>query len=319
MTAAPAIQTDGIRPRFSGHESFPLRFGWLAKGVRFCRQRPSGFSADADAMVDLGVGKNMVRSIRFWALEAGMIEAGPAGRSSRTPSLQPTSLGELFFEEEGEDPYMEDPATTWLVHWQLASRPHGPTTWYWLFNLLRSPEFTKDDVLREIRQLQVRNGWAALSDETLARDLDCCLRCYLPSDSDRKLSGEDSLDCPLAELDLLRRGSEPDRYTLARATRPGLSTRVFGYALLEYCRRGLPSNTRAVAFDQVAYAPGSPGQVFRLSENALADELMSLERDTRGAITFGSTAGLRQVYLRELPDHPSELLRTSKRRRHAHA
>ena len=75
MTAAPAIQTDGIRPRFSGHESFPLRFGWLAKGVRFCRQRPTGFSADADAMVDLGVGKNMVRSIRFWALEAGMIEA----------------------------------------------------------------------------------------------------------------------------------------------------------------------------------------------------------------------------------------------------
>ncbi|MCC6428270.1 MAG: DUF4007 family protein [Phycisphaerales bacterium] len=88
----PAIQTGGIRPRFSGHESFPLRFGWLATGVRFCRQRPSGFSADA--MVDLGVGKNMVRWIRFWALEAGMIEAGPAVRSSRSSALQPTPLGE---------------------------------------------------------------------------------------------------------------------------------------------------------------------------------------------------------------------------------
>jgi len=314
MVHVPAIQA--LRPRFSGHESFPLRFGWLAKGVRFCQQNPNGFGTDSDAMVELGVGKNMVRSIRFWATEAGVIEV-ESGRTSRTSSLHPTPLGDLLFGDEGTDPYMEDPATTWLVHWQLASRLDGPTTWYWLFNLLRSPEFSKEEVLRDIRQLQVRNGWAALSDETLARDLDCCLRCYLPSDSDRKLSGEDSLDCPLAELDLLRRGSEPDRYTLARAARPGLSTSVFGYALLDYCRRGLPSNTRAAAFDQVAYAPGSPGQVFRLSENALADVLMALERDTRGAITFGSTAGLRQVYLRELPDHPSELLRAPKKRRHA--
>jgi hypothetical protein len=57
--------------RISGHESFPCRYTWLPKAVRGLRENPKLFSDDADAMVNLGVGKNMVRSIRFWSQVAG--------------------------------------------------------------------------------------------------------------------------------------------------------------------------------------------------------------------------------------------------------
>jgi hypothetical protein len=49
---------------------------YMAKGVRLCANSPDGFN-DPEAMVTLGVGKNMVRSIRFWCLESRMIIVAP--------------------------------------------------------------------------------------------------------------------------------------------------------------------------------------------------------------------------------------------------
>ncbi len=60
--------------RFSGHETFPCRYAWLPKAVRGLREDPALFSNEDDAMVRLGVGKNMVRAIRFWADAAGVIQ-----------------------------------------------------------------------------------------------------------------------------------------------------------------------------------------------------------------------------------------------------
>ena len=54
---------------FSGHESFALRYLWLKKGYDALADNPEFFQRD-DAMVILGVGKNMVRSIRHWGLLA---------------------------------------------------------------------------------------------------------------------------------------------------------------------------------------------------------------------------------------------------------
>src|SRR5689334_14834769 len=120
---------------FSGHESFPLRFTWLIKAVRACeREQERDLFSRPDAVVLLGVGKNMVRSIRSWGLSTGMLEPEEAvGRSTR---LRPTALGSMLFGEQGLDPYMEDPGTTWLIHWALASTPRM-FTWYWAFNELR--------------------------------------------------------------------------------------------------------------------------------------------------------------------------------------
>jgi hypothetical protein len=61
--------------RISGHETFPCRYTWLPKAVRGLSKNPQLFSNEDQAMVDLGVGKNMVRAIRYWARAAGLVES----------------------------------------------------------------------------------------------------------------------------------------------------------------------------------------------------------------------------------------------------
>jgi Protein of unknown function (DUF4007) len=65
--------------RISGHESFACRYAWLPKVVRGLEGNPILFADLDKAMVDLGVGKNMVRSIRFWSHVAGMVNSKNRG------------------------------------------------------------------------------------------------------------------------------------------------------------------------------------------------------------------------------------------------
>src|SRR5437867_3436331 len=89
---------------FSGHETFVLRYGWLKKAFDAAQDNPSVFNAE-DAVVQLGVGKNMVRSIRYWALACGVLQEEPKSRGLR---LLPTDLGRFLFGWSGQDPYLED-------------------------------------------------------------------------------------------------------------------------------------------------------------------------------------------------------------------
>ena len=107
--------------RFSGHESFACRYAWLPKAFRAIVQDPTAFQDVEQAMVRLGVGKNMVRSIRFWVEVMGVA----APRAEKT--LAPTGFGQAIFAEEGFDPFLEDVRTLWLVVYLLvADNAAGP-------------------------------------------------------------------------------------------------------------------------------------------------------------------------------------------------
>lgn len=278
---------------FSGHESFPLRFTWLAKAVRGCEPQKQRdlFSRD-DAIVRLGVGKNMVRSIRYWAVNTAVLEDDtPAGRTGRH---RPSLLGELLFGTKGRDPFIEDPGTVWLLHWQLAiNRRLG--TWFWLFNELRATEFSKSDVIRSLAVRASQPGSKQLAVDTIERDLDCLLRTYVPSDPDKRLSREELLDCPLTELGLIRRAGDRDSFAFVRGSHSSLPPAVFVYALLDFWQRVAPT-ADSLRFDQIAFGAGSPGIVFKLSENAVIDRLDAISRDSASHIRFDETAGNRQVF-----------------------
>src|SRR5258707_8749847 len=79
---------------FSGHETFPFRYSWLKKGVDSVAKDPAFFTTER-AMIDLGVGKNMVNSIRHWCLAARLIEQ-VRGSTSRGQFI-PTEIGERVF------------------------------------------------------------------------------------------------------------------------------------------------------------------------------------------------------------------------------
>jgi hypothetical protein len=110
-------QANAVSFRFSGHETFPCRYAWLPKAVRSLRDNPALFADEDAAMVRLGVGKNMVRAIRFWADAADMAVANEPPATG----LRPPEFGEQVLGPAGLDQYLEDIKTLWLA--KRRSRP----------------------------------------------------------------------------------------------------------------------------------------------------------------------------------------------------
>jgi hypothetical protein len=291
---------------YSGHESFPIRFTWLTKAVRHCEPEESrDLFSRPDAMVTLGVGKNMVRSMRSWGMSTRMLEAD--GETSRNARLRPTPLGGMLFGENGVDPFMEDPATIWLIHWTLASNKRV-ATWYWTFNEFRETEFDKAQLIKRISRASREASDRLIAEDTIERDVDCFLKTYVPSDPDKRLSREELLDCPLTELGLLRRSGGQNTYTFVRGKHDSLPDEIFAYCLLMYWNdRSIES--KSLRFEDIAFGAGSPGQIFKLTENAIVDRLHRLPALTRNAIRYDDTAGLRQV-MRDTVIDPISLLRS---------
>jgi len=274
-------------PQFSGHETFPLRQLWLRKAYDAVTEAqqpaPRSVFADEDAIVRFGVGKNMAMSIRFWATACGVIEDHVG--------YIPTRLGTMLFDNRsGLDRYCEHTATTWLMHWQAASTHEKTTTWWFLFNHVVQQVFDRDFIVNSLSGL-VTEHKLRISMATLKRDVECCIRSYVP-----RLGGdspEEMSEPLLGELGLIQQNAK-GTFEFRRGSKRSLPDGIFAFALLDYWGR-MPHAGAVMAFDRVAYDYGSPGRVFKLDENAVADRLMALEDLTRGHIQWTEQAGIRQV------------------------
>jgi hypothetical protein len=283
----PSLSLAG-KPQFSGHETFPLRQLWLRKAYEAVRSVPENTTkaifSDEAAIARFGVGKNMVTSMRFWATACNVIRDGDTGYSS-------TELGDLLFDQEcGLDPYCEKPATTWLVHWILSSTPERTTTWYYVFNHIAQQVFDRDALVNALSGL-ISEHSLRISIATLKRDVDCCIRSYVPragGDSPEEMS-----EPLLGELGLIQQNAR-GAFEFRRGSKRSLPDGVFAYALLDYWQR-LEHQGAVMAFDRVAHDYGSPGRVFKLDEDTVAERLIALERLSHGQILWTEHAGIRQV------------------------
>lgn len=102
----------------------------------------------------------------------------------------------------------------------------------------------------------------------------------------------------LGELGLIQQNAKGS-FEFRRGSKRSLPDGVFAYALLDYWER-MPHAGAVMAFDRVAYDYGSPGRVFKLDENAVADRLIALEDLTRGQIQWTEQAGIRQVTRKDM-------------------
>ena len=280
-------------PSFAGHQTFAMRAGWLKKGLDALRGDPQIFARD-EALVVLGVGKNMVSAIRYWLLATDLARA-------QRHDLTATALGEQLFSDEGFDPYLEDPATLWVLHWHLCGPGSSSFTSVYAFNFLREWEWTREKLVEELEGAAARAGRAP-SPETLGRDADVFLNTYAPAP---RAGGntEDGLDCPLRELGLIAPTFE-QHYRFSIGPKPSLPPAVFAYALLKFWN-WKATNSATISAREIAGAPGSPGLIFKLDEDSTLAYLDELSDLTGGALRFQDTPLVRQV-VREnstLPEH----------------
>lgn len=281
--------------QFSGHETFPLRQLWLRKAflaVQECESNPVAakqvFSDDA-AIRRFGVGKNMVAAIRHWALAAEIIT-----EENVTGTPEPSPLGRFLFGDHGADPYLERPATAWLVHWLLAGKAVRSTTWHWVFNRITTQTFDRNSIVVSLEAL-AKQRQARVSEITLKRDVEVCIRCYLARQDGRE--ADDAAEPLLADLGLLSEGPT-GTFQFRRGAQSSLPDGIFAYALFDFWRRweeSVGSSQSTLAFETIAHDYGSPGRVFKLDENSVAERLIALEALSHGEVRWMDSAGVRQI------------------------
>lgn len=281
--------TEAADPVFARHETFHPRYGWFRKAYRSVAEDPHVFDS-ADAPVRIGVGKNMVRAIRFWGLAAGLIEPDSESRLRRKP-IERTSFGDRLFADAGWDPWMEDPGTLWLLHWRLLATPCQLPVWWLAFNEFHPIEFTDDDLEEAVAaQLEANAGWKTPHRSSVRKDVSALLRTYAPQERTKRTSIDDVLDCPLRELNLVRRATAPGRYRFILGTKPTLPSEVATAAALEYAAETVVGS-KSIAVSRLAQDPGSPGKAFKLNETELLAALEPMvRRRKRLQLTSGTGA-----------------------------
>ena len=278
---------------FARHETFHPRYGWFRKAYAVAAADPYAFGRE-DAPVVIGVGKNMVRAIRFWGLAAKLITEDPRSPNRRAPQFVPTRRGHALFGEQGWDPYMEDPGTLWLLHWLLLAPPSRLPAWWLAFNEFNAVEFSEADLVAAVSvQLEAVVDWAPPHESSVRKDIGALLRTYAPAERSRRGSIDDLLDCPLRELSLIGPSPATGQHRFTLGPKPMLPSAVVAYAVLDHIDR-TGSGGRTVTLSRLSYEPGAPGRAFRLNETELLAALRPAVDRTDG-LSVASPAGAWQL------------------------
>ena len=264
---------------FARHETFHPRFGWLKKGFDRAAQDSDVFLAE-DAPVRLGVGKNMVRSIRYWCNAFDLLEDD-----------QPTEFGTDLLSEHGWDPYLEDPASLWLLHWQLLQPPCYATAWDFTFNQFNRAEFTYEDLFYALCEYRDREA-TRIADSSIKKDVSCILRMYAGQNAKASVS-EDSLDCPFTDLRLIQTAGDSRHYAFRVGPKQNLPAEMIVYAALIFAHQTYPT-ARTIPIANLLYDRGSPGLIFRLNEGAICDAIEQVSHIFR-ELSIADAAGKMQL------------------------
>jgi len=303
------INMENAPYKISGHETFPCRYSWLPKVIQGIQKDPNLFKNEDQAMVTFGVGKNMVRAIRFWGESFGIIDT-----KKKSGSFLVSPFGEAIFGKKGFDPFFQDIRTLWLLHWGLSANNDRPLlAWNFLLNKWHEPEWTKTKILTVLDQELSKNG-ADISQNTIEHHLDVFIHTYVPTRSRGGEPQEDTLDCPFVDLNFIEKvgerteslgGRREPIYSFNRSPKTEITSQMFAYCLNDFFTKNHP-NEQSLSFTEICVGPCSPGQIFKLSETDIREYLLRIQKQT-GAFAFKESAALQHVFLSKKLN-PLELL-----------
>ncbi|MCL1945203.1 MAG: DUF4007 family protein [Firmicutes bacterium] len=173
------------------HESFEIRRGWLHKGIRYVDSGNSFSDKDSDKNVGdkLGIGRSMVKALRYWLKAAKLI-------IDKNNKQYLTSIGKIINEK---DTYFEEKGTNYLIHYLLASNCDDATAWYWFFNVYKELYIDKETFVEEfIEFIGQQKSKRIIEDE-----YNCIIKSYSHKSID-SIDPEETKICPLSELNLIQ-------------------------------------------------------------------------------------------------------------------
>jgi len=272
---------------FARHETFYIRDGWLRKGIKLVNDSKEGFEffKREEAPDYLGMGKNMVNSLRFWLQATRIVEP----ITKNYTKFQLSNFGKFIIDN---DPYLEEESTLWLIHYQIATNKEYTTTWYWFFNIFGHKEFDEETFMYWLNNYIITEGFK-VAESSLKKDYQCLINTYL---FEKKLlknnSPEDNLNCPLRNLKLLKKIS-PKTYQLNRVNRKSLHPYIFFYVVKKWQEEN--NMPLEITINNIMEDHCNAGKVFNLSFD---DVIYYLEECQKlNLLKVSRTAGLDSVNL----------------------
>lgn len=264
---------------FSGHESFHCRNLWLKKGYDFINsgKRINGI----EAVVDLGVGKNMVASINYWMKSFGLI----------TKDNKLTDIAKFLFGNQGVDPYLEHPASLWLLHYHLVKENYA-SVYSLVFNEFRKKriEFNKGH-LKNFLKAKCADTKTDYNDATIQRDINVLLKNYVkPQSANKNL--EDYYSGIFIELNLIEQlekydENEREWYKIENKERQDLPAEVLLYCLLDNY-----NYADSILLDDIIHGYNSIGNVFAITIKDVLSKIEELMK-SKYKISFKDDAGIK--------------------------
>lgn len=243
-----------------------------------CQKRKS-FN-DATSVIDLGVGKNMVTSIRFWMR---------AFRLTENDVLSPIA-DFLFDTQRGADPFCEDLVTLWILHFHLVHSSVASIYQLSFVDFQRErKEFDKLQLQTFIkRRCNVPEQKNVYNENTVKKDIAVLLQNYVTPSNLKQIEHFTSLLISLNLISDLGDG----RFRFNEKNTEDVPEQVIVYALL--CMRGAD---KTLSFDVIQYL----SLVFCMPITAFLQALVDIEKHSSGSIVYTDNSGIRNVhFMREI-------------------
>ena len=274
--------------KFRASETFFIRKGWLSKGMRYVSQKPDVFVDKKENPMDvLGIGANMVKSLRYWLQAVGLTSESSKGK--RIQKL--TDFGKLVHEH---DPYTEELGTLYLLQYKLVTGEDMAPAWYYFFNEFTLSEFNREDFLEQIQNyLKMKDTKVAL--RSLSDDFACIISTYIPKykSNSTKDSPENNITCPLGELGLIDILGKEGGNVLYRKSIP--SVRNFNPWVILAVISDQANGKEEIGLNDLLNGKRNIGKVFNLDSISMLEILHEVEKI--GEIKIIRTAGLDVIRL----------------------
>lgn len=260
--------------KLKGHESFSIREGWLSKGIYEIKNDSKLFSR-RDLTDVLGIGTNMVKSLKFWLQASNLIEE--CGKNEYKLS----ELGNLIYEY---DLYLENIFSLYFIHINIVNNVEKTYIWNLFFNRCNIKSFSKRELIEQIQYL-LEDEEIEYNEKILADEISVLLKTYM--NEEKNDTPENNFTCPLTELKLLKKNYK-DNYSKEKPSMNNLNELIIYYLIIN-------QNEENVSIDSLLKDNNSVGKLLNLDKTLLNEYLEMLKREN--LITVNRTAGLNMVYI----------------------
>lgn len=278
--------------RFSGHETFICKQFWLKKGYDFLIA--GNKFGDDNAVIELGVGKNMVAAIGYWMKAFGLCD----------DKWMLSETAHYIFGNSGKDEYIEDIGTVWLHHYCLVKEGYA-SIYSSFFNGFRRGriEFNEDQLHGYLKAVAEEDN--SYNQNTINSDATVFRRMYLkPDSSEGKSDLEDVYSGIFSDLQLMskmrvkRYDDEGmiDMYRITNEDRKSLPAEIVLFAILD----NYPDKD-IIGFKELEVGHNSPAVIFALSSEGLYAKIEQITKRYKDVL-FSSNAGVRVLQIKSSID-----------------